>query len=128
MTTRQEGSTDAAPAPVGPYSQSVRIGNTVSVAGQVGFDPKTGTVVSDDVGEQTAQTFENIRAVLATHGATLGDVVRVDVYLTDVNHFEEMNAVYAEQFERPFPSRTTVYVGLPPTVLVEITMLAIVAS
>lgn len=128
MTTRKEGSTDAAPAPVGPYSQSVRIGNTVSVAGQVGFDPKTGTVVSDDVGEQTAQTFENIRAVLATHGATLGDVVRVDVYLTDVNHFEEMNAVYAEQFDRPFPSRTTVYVGLPPTVLVEITMLAIVAS
>jgi 2-iminobutanoate/2-iminopropanoate deaminase len=128
MTTRQEGTTDAAPTPVGPYSQSVRIGNTISVAGQVGVDPATGAVVSDDVGEQTAQTFRNIAAVLETHGAGLGDVIRVDVYLTDVDHFAAMNAVYAEQFERPFPARTTVYVGLPPTVLVEITVLAIVQS
>lgn len=126
MTTRQEGTTDAAPAPVGPYSQSVRIANTISVAGQVGFDPATGAVVSDDVGEQTAQTFKNIAAVLETHGAGLGDVIRVDVYLTDVDHFAAMNAVYAERFERPYPARTTVYVGLPPTVLVEITVLAIV--
>lgn len=128
MTTRQEGKTDAAPAPVGPYSQSVRIGDVISVAGQVGFDPATGKVVSDDVAAQTQQTFRNIAAVLETQGATLGDVIRVDVYLTDVDHFAPMNAVYAAQFDQPYPARTTVYVDLPPTVLVEITVLAVKPS
>lgn len=128
MTTRQEGTTDAAPAPVGPYSQSVRVGNMISVAGQVGFDPATGTVVSDDVAEQTEQTFRNIATILETQGADLGDVIRVDVYLTDVNHFDAMNSVYAQHFTKPYPARTTVYVGLPPTVLVEITVLAVTQS
>jgi reactive intermediate/imine deaminase len=128
MTTRQEGRTEAAPAPVGPYSQSVRVGNMISVAGQVGFDPATGIVVSDDVAEQTAQTFRNIATILATQGASLDDVIRVDVYLTDVNHFDAMNSVYAQEFTKPYPARTTVYVGLPPTVLVEITVLAVKQS
>lgn len=125
MTTRQEGRTEAAPAPVGPYSQSVRIGELVAVAGQVGVDPATGQVVSDDASAQTAQTFRNMEACLATVGATLDDVLRVDVYLTNVADFAAMNAVYAERFNPPYPARTTVYVGLPAGIKIEITVLAV---
>jgi reactive intermediate/imine deaminase len=125
MTARQEGRTDAGPAPVGPFSQSVRIGDVVAVAGQVGVDPATGAVVSDDVAAQTERTFRNIEACLAASGATLDDVIRVDVYLTAVDDFATMNAVYARQFAQPYPARTTVYVGLPPGIKVEITALAV---
>lgn len=127
MTTRQEGRTEAAPAPVGPYSQSVRIGELVAVAGQVGVDPATGQVVSDDASAQTAQTFRNMEACLATVGATLDDVLRVDVYLTNVADFAAMNAVYAERFNPPYPARTTVYVGLPAGIKIEITVLAVLS-
>jgi len=123
--TRQEGRTDEAPVPIGPYSQSVRIGDLIAVAGQVGFDPATGAVVSDDVAGQTAQTFRNIAAILETQGASLDDVLRVEVYLTTVDDFAAMNSVYAAQFSQPYPARTTVYVGLPLTVKVEITVLAV---
>lgn len=128
MSIRQEGTSDSAPSPVGPYSQSVRIGDVIAVAGQVGFDPATGAVVSDDVAEQTRQTFVNIATVLATQGATLDNVIRAEVYLTDLSHFEAMNAVYAEHFDKPYPARTTLYVGLPKSVLVEITVLAVKPS
>jgi reactive intermediate/imine deaminase len=128
MTTRQEGRTGAAPAPVGPYSQSIRIGNLVAVAGQVGVDARTGQAVSDDIAAQTAQTFRNISACLAAAGATLDDVIRVDVYLTNIADFAAMNAVYAEQFAPPYPARTTVYVGLPAGLKVEITTLAVLSS
>ncbi len=126
MTSRQEGTTGAAPTPVGPYSQSVRIGTMIAVAGQVGRDPATG-LMADGVAAQTELTFRNIATVLETQGATLGDVLRVDVYLTTVDHFAEMNAVYAKWFDKPYPARTTVYVGLAPGDLVEITVLAVVA-
>jgi reactive intermediate/imine deaminase len=128
MTSRQEGRTSGAPDPVGPYSQSARIGGLVAAAGQAGVDPATGELVSDDVGEQTEQTFRNIAACLAASGAGLDDVVRVDVYLTSYDDFAAMNAVYAKQFALPYPARTTVYVGLPPGLKVEITALAVLPS
>jgi reactive intermediate/imine deaminase len=109
---------------VGPYSQSVRIDDLVAAAGQAGVDPSTGEVVSDDVGEQTEQTFRNIEACLQASGATLDDVIRVDVYLTSYEDFGAMNAVYSRWFTQPYPARTTVYVGLPPGLKVEITALA----
>jgi len=127
MTRRQEGITEQAPTPVGPYSQSVRIGGLIAVAGQVGRDSATG-LMADGVAAQTELTFRNIKAVLETQGATLDDVLRVDVYLTTVDHFAEMNAVYATWFSKPYPARTTVYVGLAPGDLVEITVLAVAAS
>jgi len=89
--TRSEGTTDKAPAPVGPYSQSVRVGKMVAAAGQAGVDPATGAVASSDVAGQTIQTFKNIEAVLAASGATLNDVFRVDVYLSDLADFAAMN-------------------------------------
>jgi reactive intermediate/imine deaminase len=123
---RIEGKTDQAPTPVAPYSQAVRIANVVAAAGQAGVDRATGTFVGDDVASQTTQTFKNIEAVLAAAGASLDDVIRVDVYLADMGDFAAMNAQYAKVFSEPYPARTTVGVHLPPGMKVEITALAVV--
>ncbi|MGH3733891.1 MAG: RidA family protein [Acidimicrobiales bacterium] len=124
---RQQGITDQAPTPVAPYSQAVRIGSTVSVAGQGGVDPMTGEWAGADITAQTVQTFKNVAACLASLGATLDDVIRVEVYLADMGDFAEMNDAYATVFTAPFPTRTTVGVRLPAGMKVEITVLAVVA-
>jgi 2-iminobutanoate/2-iminopropanoate deaminase len=124
--SRTAGRTDKAPQPAGPYSQSVRIGNIVAAAGQVG-STADGAVLNG-VGPQTRQALANIAAVLEASGAGLDDVVTVRVFLTDISQFDEMNGVYAEVFDEPYPTRTTVYVGLPEGLLVEIDALAVVAS
>jgi reactive intermediate/imine deaminase len=122
---RIEGRTDQAPAPVASYSQAVTIGPIISVAGQAGFDPATGQLAGPDVGDQTVQTFKNIEAILASAGATLDDVIRVDVYLSTLSDFAAMNERYATVFSAPYPTRTTVGVELPPGMKVEITALAV---
>ena len=124
--SRTEGRTDQAPLPAGPYSQSVRIGDVVAAAGQVGIMPD-GTVV-DGVGPQTRQSLANVAKVLEASGASMDDVVTVRVFLTDAAQFGEMNEVYAEAFRAPYPARTTVYVGLPDGLLVEIDALAVVGQ
>jgi 2-iminobutanoate/2-iminopropanoate deaminase len=124
--SRTEGRTDGAPAPAGPYSQSVRIGNVVAAAGQVGLRPD-GTL-AEGVGPQTTQALANVAAVLAASGASLDDAVTVRVFLTDTSQFDEMNTAYAEAFSAPYPTRTTVYVGLPDGLLVEIDALAVVEA
>ena len=115
----------AAPLPV-PLTPGIRKGNILQVAGQVPLDPTTDELVGDTVGEQTRQVLRNIESVLAAGGATMDDVVMLRVYLTDVTHFAEMNAVYAEHVPQPYPARTTVYVGLPAGLLVEIDALAVI--
>ena len=125
MTRRVAGVTDTAPAPAGPFSQSVRMGDLVAVAGQVGVDPATGQPVGEELAAQVEQAFRNVSACLAASGASLDDVIRVDVYLTDVADFATMNEVYAGVFAEPYPARTTVYVGLPPGLKVEVTALAV---
>ncbi|GAA3064657.1 RidA family protein [Actinokineospora globicatena] len=114
----------AAPSDV-PISPGVRKGNIVQVAGQVAFHPETGAVVGSTVAEQTEQTMRNVLAVLAEAGATEADVVMFRVYLTDTAHFAEMNDTYAKFISDPRPARTTVYVGLPEGLLVEIDALAV---
>jgi reactive intermediate/imine deaminase len=118
-------STDAAPQPVAAYSQAKRKGNLLQVAGQVGIDPGTGAVVAGGVAEQTRQVFANIEAILHAAGADLGDVIMMRVYLTDPAHFAELNTAYGELVREPCPARTTVYVGLPRGLLVEIDALAV---
>jgi len=118
--------TSAAPRPVASYSQAVRKGNILAVAGQVGFDPETGKLVQGGIADQTRQTLANLIAVLNAAGATMDDVVMVRVYLTGLEHFEAMNQVYEQFVAEPFPSRTTVFVGLGPGMLVEIDALAVV--
>ena len=122
---RIEGRTEEAPKPVAAYSQAVRIGSTIAVAGQAGFDPKTGQLAGTDIGAQTVQTFKNIEAALAACGATLDDVIRVDVYLSTLSDFAAMNEQYSQIFSAPYPTRTTVGVDLPPGIRVEITALAV---
>jgi 2-iminobutanoate/2-iminopropanoate deaminase len=117
--------TDAAPTPVAAFAQGVRKGNILQVAGQVGIDPATGKVVGPTVAEQARQTLRNIAAVLAAGGASVDDVVMMRVYLTDTAHFGELNDAYNEFVTAPFPARTTVYVGLPAGLLVEIDALAV---
>lgn len=123
--TKAAISTEQAPTPPGPFSQAVRKGNILQVAGQVATDPRTGEVVPGGIAEQTRQVFANLEAVLRAAGADLDDVVMCRVYLTDTAHADEMNATYQECVCEPYPARTTVYVGLPPGLLVEIDALAV---
>jgi reactive intermediate/imine deaminase len=123
---RQAFSTTDAPKPVGPYSQSVRIGNTVAAAGQAGVLPDGSR--RQGIEDQTRQTLENLAATLGAAGATLDDVIQVRVFLTDPKYFAPMNDVYAAFFSDPPPARTTVYVGLPGDLLVEIDVLAVLET
>lgn len=118
--------TDKAPAPVAAFAQGVRKGNILQVAGQVGIDPATGQVVGPTVAEQVRQVLRNIAAVLEAGGASVDDIVMMRVYLTDTAHFGELNEAYNEFVTAPYPARTTVYVGLPAGLLVEIDALAVV--
>ena len=103
--------TAKAPAPKGPYSQG-RIGaGLLFVAGQAPFDAQ-GNMVGKTIAEQTRATLENVKAIVEAAGATLADVVKVNVYLTDLANFGAMNEVYASFFPDPYPARTTVQAGL----------------
>ncbi len=118
-------STPEAPAPVAAYSQAVRKGNILQVAGQGPTDPTTGKYAGTEVAEQTHQTMLNIQAILRAGGADFDDVMMMRVYLTKVEDFAGMNEVYSKFVSAPFPGRTTVYVGLPEGMLVEIDALAV---
>lgn len=114
--------TDQAPKPVGPYSQAVKVGNFLFVAGQIGTDPKTGKL-REGFEEQVKQTFENISAILSTCGYSWEDVVRVVVYLKDLSKFSDFNRLYQELLKDVSvpPVRSTVEVSsLPLNALVEI--------
>ncbi|CAA9323977.1 MAG: RidA/YER057c/UK114 superfamily protein [uncultured Lysobacter sp.] len=106
--------TEQAPAAIGPYSQAVRAGNTVYFSGQIALDPQTGTLVEGDASVQARRAFDNLRAVCEAAGGSLGQIVRLGLYLTDLGEFAAVNAVMAEYFQAPFPARSTVEVaGLP---------------
>ena len=113
--------TDKAPAAIGPYSQAVRSGNMVFLSGQIPLDPATGQLLEGNIGEQTRRVFENLAAVCAAANASLEQVVRVGIYLTDLGDFAAVNAVMAEYFSAPYPARSTIEVsGLPRGARVEV--------
>ena len=120
--------TDNAPRPVASYAQAVRRGNIVHVAGQGPGEPATGEFVRAEIREQTRQALDNVCAILAEAGTSLDDAVMVRVYLARHSDFAGMNEVYEKYVNSPFPGRTTVYVGLPPDMLVEIDVLAVTES
>jgi 2-iminobutanoate/2-iminopropanoate deaminase len=121
--------TDKAPAAIGPYSQGYRAGDFIFVSGQGPLDPQTGKVQGDTIGEQTRQTLENIKAILQGSGASMRDVVKVTVILTDLANFKRMNDVYRTFFTEPFPARITYGGGLAlPGMLVEIDAVAYVGE
>lgn len=110
---------------VGPYSHAVESGDVVYLSGQTPLDPATGRLVEDDVVLQTQQCFRNLFAVLEAAGLAQWDVVKVNVFLTDMKDFARMNEVYKQQFEAPFPARSTIGVAaLPLGARVEIEMIA----
>ncbi len=110
---------------VGPYSHAVESGETVYLSGQTPLDPATGNLVADDIEVQTRQCFKNLFNVLASAGLASGDVAKVNVFLTDMRDFPRMNEVYKEQFEAPYPARSTIGVAaLPLGARVEIEMIA----
>jgi reactive intermediate/imine deaminase len=111
---RQPIHTDRAPAAIGPYSQAVRRGDTVYLSGQIALDPDTGLLIEGDVEAQARRAFDNLRAVCEAAGGTLDDVVRLGLYLTDLNQFARVNAVMSEYFDAPFPARSTIGVASLP--------------
>lgn len=126
MKTLNPVATDKAPKAIGPYSQAIVTGDSVYTAGQVALDPKTGELVATTVADQTEQVLQNLTAVLAASGSSLGQVVKTTVYLADMADFAAMNEVYARHFGGHRPARSTVQAaGLPKGARVEIDAIAI---
>jgi reactive intermediate/imine deaminase len=107
-------STEAAPKAIGTYSQAVRVGDTVYLSGQIPLDPATMEMVPGGVREQIHQVFRNLRAVAEAAGGSLGDTVKLTVFLTDLAHFPVVNEVMAEYFAPPYPARAAVGVTTLP--------------
>ncbi len=123
---REKVYSDQAPAAIGPYSQGIRAGDWVFCSGQLGLDPTTGQLAAETVEGQTRRALQNLAAVLAAAGTDLAHVVKTTVFLTDMEHFKAMNAVYAEFFGETPPARSTVAVkALPLGALVEIEAVAV---
>jgi len=124
---REAIQTKGAPQAIGPYSQAVRAGSLLFLSGQIGLDPDSGTMAAADVAGQMRQVLKNIEAVLAAGGSGLGRVVKSTIYLRRMTDFPEVNAIYGEAFQPPFPARATVAVaGLPLDAEVEMDVVAIV--
>ena len=118
-------STKAAPAAIGPYSQGIKFGNLLFLAGQIPIDPATNQLNTGSIEDQTKLVLENLRAVLTANGMTMDDVVSTSVFLKDLNDFARMNTLYATYFKDKPPARATVQVArLPRDVLVEISAIA----
>jgi len=105
---------EAAPAPVGPYSQAVKVGGWLYASGQIPLDPQTGQLVQGGIEHETRRVMDNLSAVLAAAGASFQQVVKVTVYLTDMQDFPAFNAVFAGYFPSDPPARATVAVAALP--------------
>lgn len=124
FSTKEEIRTAEAPAAIGPYAQAVRTGGLVFTSGQIPVDPRTGAVAPDLEG-QAVQALENVKNLLAAAGCGMDDVVKTTVFLTDMNDFAALNAVYARYFREPFPARSCVAVtALPKGVRLEVEAVA----
>jgi reactive intermediate/imine deaminase len=106
--------TPHAPEAIGTYSQAVRAGDTVYLSGQIPLDPATGVLVAGDMEAQVRRVFENLKAVCEAAGGDLAQVVKLNVYLTDLGHFALVNRVMAEYFAQPYPARAAVGVAALP--------------
>lgn len=123
--TKEVVATKDAPAAIGPYSQAIKFGNLLFLAGQIPIDPKTNQLNAGTIEEQTRLVLDNLKAVLAANGMTMDDVVSTTVFLKDLNDFGRMNAVYGTYFKDKAPARATVQVArLPRDVAVEISAIA----
>ena len=112
--SKQAIHTDAAPAAIGTYSQAIRTGDTVYLSGQIPLDPATMQIVSDDMEARIVRVFENLKAVCEATGGSLGDIVKLNIFLTDLGHFALVNEVMARYFQQPYPARAAIGVASLP--------------
>ena len=114
-------STDNAPSAIGTYSQAVKVKNTVSLSGQIPLIPETMTVIEGGFTEQTEQVFKNLVSVCEAAGGTINDMVKVNIFMTDLSNFATVNEVMSKYFDEPYPARAAVQVSrLPKDVEIEI--------
>ena len=118
--------TPNAPAPIGPYSQAVQVGDMYFLSGQIAIDPGSGNLITDDLEKETHQVMKNIGAILREAGLTYANIVKTSIFLQDMDDFAQINQIYGEYFESDFPARETVEVArLPKSVNVEISAVAV---
>ncbi len=118
--------TDKAPKAIGPYSQAIKVGNQLYLAGQIAIDPESSQFVEGGIEEQTHQVLKNIQAVLSEAGYNFKDVVQTQIFLLDMNDYATINKIYASYFKEDFPARAVVQVErLPKDALIEIMMVAV---
>lgn len=106
--------TDAAPAAIGTYSQAVKIGTTVYLSGQIPLLPSSMQMVSEDFAEQTHQVFKNLSAVCEAAGGSLNNMVKVNIFLTDLSQFAKVNEIMSQYYAEPYPARAAVQVSALP--------------
>ena len=115
-----------APAPIGPYSQAVQVGNTLYISGQIALDAATGLLIADDIIRETNQVMQNLKHILAEAGGGFSHVVKSTIFVKDLNNFTKINEVYGSYFDHQPPARETVEVSrLPKDVNVEISCIAV---
>lgn len=121
MVERNPINTPSAPKAIGPYSQAVKSGSLVFISGQIPLDPKTMELVGEDVVRQTHQVFKNLSAIAKASGGNLIDIVKMTIYLTNLDNFSKINEIMASYFQEPYPARATIEVSaLPKAALVEV--------
>jgi len=114
VSNRAVIATQSAPQAIGPYSQGIKVGNTVWISGQIPLDPETMTLVSSDISAEATQVFKNLAAVATAAGGALDDAVKINISLTDLADFEAVNQVMASHFSEPYPARACVQVAALP--------------
>lgn len=125
MNVKQAVSTEKAPAAIGPYNQAITFGEFVFTSGQIALDPETQTMRNSTLAEETEQVFANLKAVLLAAGSDLSKVVKVTVFLSDMEYFAQVNGIYEQHFTGVLPARSAVQVArLPKDARVEIEALA----
>tara|TARA_B100000902_G_C27292927_1_gene908268 strand:+ start:1131 stop:1511 length:381 start_codon:yes stop_codon:yes gene_type:complete len=119
-------SSNHAPKPIGPYSQAIKLDNLIFISGQIAINPKTNLLVKTSIQAETRMIMENIKFILLESACTFDNVVKCSIFLSDMTQFNEVNKVYGEYFQNPYPARETVEVTrLPKNVNVEISAIAI---
>lgn len=121
--------TDKAPQAIGPYSQAIKVGNTVYLSGQIALIPETMELRAGDISERIHQVFQNLTAVCESAGGSLQEIVKLNIFLTDLSHFATVNDIMAEYFQQPYPARAAIGVKeLPKGTDVEMDGILVISS
>ncbi|NOX42924.1 MAG: RidA family protein [Gammaproteobacteria bacterium] len=129
MVEKEIIQTQNAPQAIGTYSQAIKVDSTVYLSGQIALDPKTMALVGSDINMQVSQVFDNLKAVAQASGGSLADVVKLNIFLTDMNNFPIINEVMAKYFNEPYPARAAVGVAsLPKGADVEMDAIMVINS